>query len=150
MSTKVNTMIFSLTSKRPLNFFSDLAKLEPHSLVTNLSVENCHETLNNYEQLITTFTNLLSELKQNNNDSDSGNVTQLIEDYQTALYNYKTVKDLNSHCYWFEQHLWWRKGPKLRCFPGEIHRKTTSTVQVKELNDFKKHVKGTGIILIVS
>ena len=119
--------------------FSGLAKLEP-DIKTDKA--QCYKTLNSYEQLTSNFINLHNALKDNTTQLDNRYLTKIIDDYQTSLYNYTPGTNLYSNCYWFEEYLWWRKGPKLKCFADAIQKMTFEDIQITDLNSLKSHIRG--------
>ena len=99
--------------------------------------------MDSYKLLVTNFINLQTILKQNLTVSNNETVIKSIDDYQSSLFGYETVSGLYSVCYWFESHVWWREGPKLRCLPDELQTKTDKEVNQRELKALTNHVKGT-------
>ena len=99
--------------------------------------------MDTYKLLMTNFINLQTILKQNLTGLNNETIIKSIDDYKSSLFGYTTVSDLYSECYWFEPHLWWRKGPKLRCLPDELQIKTDKEVNQSELKALRDHIKGT-------
>ena len=122
---------------------SDFSELEPDSLVGYSDISQCNNTMDAYKLLMTNFINLQTILKQNLTGLNNETVIKSIDDYQSSLFGYKTVSDLYSECYWFESHLWWRAGPKLRCLPNELQTKTDKEVNQSELKALTNYIKGT-------
>ena len=123
---------------------SDFTESEGDSLVGYSDyISQCNNTMGAYKLLVANFVNLQTILKQDITGLNNETVIKSIDDYQSSLFGYETVSDLCSACYWFESHLWWRKGPKLRCLPDELQTKTDKEVNQSELKALTDHIKGT-------